>query len=173
MAPASVTVPEQLVLVAVSVLEVKPKLERQALELPPLPAWVTVRVPDSVAARATTSEKSTFVWPALSRERFRVPAVVEPLIAKFSVPSVELGVASYARTVVVWVASHHGREDEHGHDQNAFAVVLCVQPPRGVRLGWLGGPTHRDRVRLDAARAVAGHGRRARTRQVRPALAGG
>src|SRR6187549_117063 len=112
MPPASVTVPLQFVLVAVMVEDVEPKADRHALE--PVPVGepvtvkptgkVTVRVPDSVAASVKTRLKETPVCPALRRERFRVPAVVEPLMEKFSVPSVELGVASYARTVVVCVA---------------------------------------------------------------------
>src|SRR5688572_31681329 len=92
MPPARVTVPEQLVLVAVMVLEVEPKAERQADEPGALGApvtvkptgKVTVRVPDSAADRAKTKEKLTPVWPALSRERLSVPAVVLPLILKMS-----------------------------------------------------------------------------------------
>src|SRR5688572_18052871 len=108
-APPKVTVPEQLVLVAVMVLEVKPKAERQPLELPTVPAWVTVKptgkvtvsVPDSVAERVKTRLKSTFPVPALSRERLRVPAVVWPLILKVSVPWPVVVSVSVAMAVVV------------------------------------------------------------------------
>src|SRR5688572_33246733 len=108
MPPARVTVPEQLVLVAVMVLEVEPKAERQADEPGALGApvtvkptgKVTVRVPVEVPVRPKLRVKATPVWPALRRERFRVPVTVEPETEKSSVPSVELGVASYARTVV-------------------------------------------------------------------------
>src|SRR5687768_18351690 len=73
MPPARVTVPEQLVLVAVMVLEVEPKAERQADEPGALGApvtvkptgKVTVRVPVEVPVRPKLRVKATPVWPAL------------------------------------------------------------------------------------------------------------
>ena len=38
----------------------------------------------------------------------------------------------------------HNQEGESDHDKDAFAVVLRVQPPRGVRPRWLGRPADRD-----------------------------
>src|SRR5215510_15464646 len=53
-----------------------------------------------------------------------------------------------------------------GDDENASDVVLRVQPTRGVRPRRMGGSPD-DRLRVDAAGAVAGHGGGARARQVR------
>src|SRR5262245_56156470 len=53
-----------------------------------------------------------------------------------------------------------------GDGEDASDVVLRVQPPRGVRPRRLGGCSD-DRLRVDAAGAVAGHGGGARARQVR------
>src|SRR5688572_28090587 len=108
-APPSVTVPLQLVLVAVSVEDVKPKLERQAEDAPPLPAAVTVKptgnvtvsVPVEVPWSPKESEKVTPVTPALRRERLSDPASVEPEMLKVSVPSFELRSVPYALQVVV------------------------------------------------------------------------
>src|SRR6185503_20303504 len=54
-----------------------------------------------------------------------------------------------------------------GDDEDAPDVVLRVQPAYGVRPRRLGGSPY-ERLRVDTAGALAGHGGGARARQVRP-----
>jgi hypothetical protein len=106
-APPKTTVPEQEVLVAVRVDDVKPKDDKQAEEAPLLPAAVTVKPAGKVTVRApelvpeSPKERVKLVeTETLERLKMRLPERVEPETEKTSVPSVE-ATLSYARTVVV------------------------------------------------------------------------